>query len=62
MAPVGSVHPALFFAGVYVVALMFSIFICSSLFYACNSSSTKNSNAQSTPVHMPKNELSIVAR
>lgn len=37
----GSLHPVLFFAGVYVVALLFSIFICSTLFYSCNSSSAK---------------------
>lgn len=37
----GSLHPVLFFAGVYVVALLFSIFICSTLFYSCNSSSVK---------------------
>ncbi|NOT51540.1 MAG: hypothetical protein HOP10_09710 [Chitinophagaceae bacterium] len=37
--PVGSMHPVLFFVGVYAVALFFSIFICSSLFYSCNSSS-----------------------
>lgn len=36
----GSLHPILFFAVVYVVALLFSIFICSSLFYSCNTSST----------------------
>lgn len=35
----GSLHPVLFFAGVYVVALLFSIFICSTLFYSCNASS-----------------------
>jgi hypothetical protein len=39
--PMGSLHPVLFFAGVYVVALLFSIFICSSLFYSCNASSSK---------------------
>ncbi len=33
----GSLHPILFFAGVYLVALLFSIFIFSSLFYSCNS-------------------------
>jgi len=36
--PMGSMHPILFFVFVYVVALLFSIFICSSLFYSCNSS------------------------
>jgi len=35
----GALHPILFFAGVYIVALFFSIFICSSLFYSCNTSS-----------------------
>ena len=38
--PMGSLHPVLFFAGVYVVALFFSIFICSSLFYSCNANSS----------------------
>ena len=37
----GALHPILFFAGVYAVALFFSIFICSSLFYSCNT----NTNA-----------------
>jgi hypothetical protein len=41
VTPMGSLHPVLFFAGVYVVVLLFSIFICSSLFYSCNSSSAK---------------------
>jgi hypothetical protein len=38
--PMGSMHPVLFFVGVYAVALFFSIFICSSLFYSCNSQSS----------------------
>ena len=38
ITPMGALHPVLFFAGVYVVALLFSIFICSSLFYSCNTS------------------------
>jgi hypothetical protein len=33
---VGSMHPVLFFVFIYVVALLVSIFICSSLFYSCN--------------------------
>jgi hypothetical protein len=45
--PMGALHPVLFFAGVYVVALVFSIFICSSLFYSCNSSAAKISKEQS---------------
>lgn len=39
ISPVGALHPILFFAGVYVVTLFFSIFICSALFYSCNTSS-----------------------
>ena len=37
----GALHPVLFFAGIYVVVLLFSIFICSALFYSCNSSPSK---------------------
>lgn len=40
----GSLHPILFFAGVYAVALLFSIFICSSLFYSFNSSNSSSNN------------------
>ncbi len=36
----GALHPILFFAGVYIVALFFSIFICSSIFYSINSTDT----------------------
>ncbi|MBI5856546.1 MAG: hypothetical protein HZB42_02750 [Sphingobacteriales bacterium] len=35
--PMGSMHPILFFVCIYVVALVVSVFICSSLFYSCNS-------------------------
>ena len=45
----GALHPVLFFAGVYVVALVFSIFICSALFYSCNSSSSNIGDHQSQP-------------
>ncbi len=53
ISPVGALHPILFFAGVYVVVLAFSIFICSSLFYTFNprsSSGSDNSSAKETPV------------
>jgi hypothetical protein len=49
LTPMGALHPILFFAGVYVVVLVFSIFICSALFYSCNSSSVKMGNEQSLP-------------
>lgn len=32
LTPMGSLHPIIFFVVVYVVALLLSIFICSSLF------------------------------
>ncbi len=37
----GALHPILFFAFMYIVVLLFSIFICSSLFYSCKSSSER---------------------
>lgn len=40
LSPMGALHPIIFFAGVYVVVLLFSIFICSALFYSCNTSSS----------------------
>ncbi|MBI5373091.1 MAG: hypothetical protein HZA79_13800 [Sphingobacteriales bacterium] len=39
LTPMGSLHPVIFFVVVYVVALLLSIFICSSLFYTFNGSS-----------------------
>ncbi|HEY8387484.1 MAG TPA: hypothetical protein VIK74_02715 [Parasegetibacter sp.] len=36
LTPVGALHPILFCAGIYLVALFFSIFICSSIFYVIN--------------------------
>ncbi|HEU4573754.1 MAG TPA: hypothetical protein VFS36_02030 [Chitinophagaceae bacterium] len=36
ITPMGALHPVLFFACVYVVALLLSIFICSSIFYSLN--------------------------
>jgi len=50
---VGALHPVLFFIGVYVVALFFSIFICSSLFYSCQSSSAKLAKEQKAPTQKP---------
>jgi hypothetical protein len=51
--PMGALHPILFFAGVYIVVLLFSIFICSSLFYSCNSSAASITKEQSLPVETP---------
>lgn len=45
----GALHPILFFVVVYGVALLFSIFICSSLFYSCKSN-TNVAEEQKEPV------------
>ncbi len=50
--PMGSLHPILFFVVVYIVALLLSIFICSSLFYTFNSPS-KTSKFENTQPKTP---------
>jgi hypothetical protein len=48
----GALHPILFFAGVYIVVLLFSIFICSTIFYSCNVNKTevvKKTEQKQTP-------------
>ncbi len=47
--PMGSLHPILFFAALYVVALLFAIFICSSLFYSCNAKPASLGNTGTIP-------------
>ena len=49
--PWGALHPILFFGGVYLVALLFSIFIFSSLFYSCHSSANKAEIKNVQPGH-----------
>ena len=60
--PMGALHPVLFFAGVYVVALLFSIFICSSLFYSCNTSSSKMATDQQKAMPQQAAAVGIVAQ
>ena len=52
---VGSLHPILFFVVVYVVALLFSIFICSALFYSCNAKSAKFGEEKTAPLEKISN-------
>ena len=59
--PMGSLHPILFFAGLYVVALLLSIFICSSLFYSCNASSANPGGEKITSVKKPSTSATAVA-
>lgn len=60
-SPVGSLHPVLFFAVVYVVAIVFSIFICSTIFYSCNASPAKIGRQQEAPIEKPVNSLMEMA-
>lgn len=46
----GAMHPILFFAGVYVVVLLFSIFICSTIFYSCNTAKVAKKTERVSPV------------
>jgi hypothetical protein len=46
---VGALHPILFFAFMYIVVLLFSIFICSSLFYSCSSTATSGLAKKNAP-------------
>jgi hypothetical protein len=57
----GSLHPVLFFAVIYIVALFFSIFICSSLFYSCNASSVKVGEEKLRPVINPAGQQAPVS-
>jgi hypothetical protein len=55
---VGSLHPILFFAVVYVVALVLSVFICSSLFYSCNATGGQAVNTEAAPQKNPETKSS----
>jgi len=57
----GSLHPILFFVFVYVVVLLFSIFICSSLFYSCNAKATTILVEKEMPYKADKNPETTIA-
>ena len=62
VSPIGALHPILFFAGVYIVVLFFSIFICSALFYSCNTSdSTSGYTQQEQKVAEPADNSAGIA-
>ncbi|HEY4205809.1 MAG TPA: hypothetical protein VGM31_03310 [Puia sp.] len=50
---IGGWQPFLFCIGMYVVALMFSIFVCSSIFYVINSKSSDKDAAKVAVVPAP---------
>jgi hypothetical protein len=62
LTPMGSLHPVIFFVVVYVVALLLSIFICSSLFYTFSGSSSRNTGQnQSVEEVMPAGNTVVAA-
>ena len=60
VSPIGALHPILFFAGVYVVVLFFSIFICSSLFYSCNTTAGGNFSTNEKKASEPSNNTEAI--
>ena len=60
VSPIGALHPILFFAGVYVVVLFFSIFICSALFYSCNTSEAGSYTQQEQKATDPPNTTAAI--
>jgi quinol-cytochrome oxidoreductase complex cytochrome b subunit len=60
---IGGWQSFLFCVGMYVVALFFAIFVCSSIFYAVNSKNTvSKAETAKTPTSNPgKQELASMA-
>ena len=61
VSPIGALHSILFFAGVYVVVLFFSIFICSALFYSCNTTDTGSYTEKEQKVDEPQTATVSIA-
>ena len=61
VSPIGALHPILFFAGVYVVVLFFSIFICSALFYSCNTTESNPYTEQEQKMPEPQTTPTAIA-
>ena len=68
LRPLGALHPVLFFTGVYFVVLVVSIFICSAIFYSCNSSANagigkiKQQKQKPVQTEQTTNSQAIIAR
>jgi hypothetical protein len=61
VSPIGALHTILFFAGVYVVVLFFSIFICSALFYSCNTTASNYTEKEQKITEPQTNTAAIVS-
>jgi hypothetical protein len=60
---IGGWQSFLFCIGMYAVALFFSIFVCSSIFYAVNARSGKTTGTEKAVVaHTTGQQLASVAR
>lgn len=60
---IGGWQPFFFCIGMYVVALFFSIFVCSSIFYAFNSKSQAKAAEKAVVITAPAtNQLASVNR
>jgi hypothetical protein len=57
---IGGWQPFLFCAGMYIVALFFSIFVCSSIFYAFNAKSAAKSAEKTALMTAAKQQLVAV--
>jgi hypothetical protein len=65
LSAVGGWQSFLFCVGMYVVALFFSIFVCSSIFYALNTrpaSAKATGTEKASILHASKQEMASVAR
>ena len=57
---IGGWQPLLFCVGMYVVALFFSIFVCSSIFYAFNAKAAAKSAEKTAIMSSGKPQLASV--
>jgi len=57
---IGGWEPFLFCAGMYIVALFFSIFVCSSIFYAFNAKSAAKTAEKTALMTAAKQQLVAV--
>ena len=57
---IGGWQPFLFCIGMYVVALFFSIFVCSSIFYVLNSKSSDKNTEKVAVVSAAGSQLASV--
>jgi len=58
---IGGWQPFLFCIGMYVVALFFSIFVCSSIFYALNTRSSAKDTEKTIVVAAPSGKAQLAS-